>query len=242
MVLAGLYTGQRIGDVSSLTWRQVDFPQRTIHFTTQKTGRHINLPMAKPLESCLLDLPSSDDPEAPVFANAYNQTSNTLARQFSEILMEAGLAPKRNHGKHGKGRTARRELAALSFHCLRHTATSLLKNAGVSDVVAREIIGHDSEAVSRVYTHIESGTLREALDLLPDVNDAPKPKPPPLREKPMNQNESIKALERAVQVAGTKDLLTAPTASTLAKFKRAASGTTALQDKAALRAKQAKRK
>ena len=54
----------------------------------------------------------------------------------------------------------------------RHTATSLLKNAGVSDVVAREIIGHGSVVVSRHYTHIETDTLRSALDRLPDVTAA----------------------------------------------------------------------
>ncbi len=78
---------------------------------------------------------------------------------------------KRKHESTGKGRRAKREMGGLSFHCLRHTATSLLKNAGVSDVIAREIIGHDSEAVSRAYTHIETSALRSALDKLPNVLD-----------------------------------------------------------------------
>src|SRR5207248_3211656 len=51
----------------------------------------------------------------------------------------------------GKGRASRRSLNEISFHALRHTATSLLKNAGASDVVAMDIIGHDSKAVSRQY-------------------------------------------------------------------------------------------
>ena len=50
-----------------------------------------------------------------------------------------------------------------------HTATSLLKNAGVSDVVARDIVGHESEAVSRNYTHIDAETKRAALDKLPEL-------------------------------------------------------------------------
>jgi site-specific recombinase XerD len=36
-------------------------------------------------------------------------------------------------------------------------------------VVARDIVGHDSVAVSRNYTHIETDTLRKAVDLMPDV-------------------------------------------------------------------------
>jgi hypothetical protein len=45
----------------------------------------------------------------------------------------------------------------------------LLKNAGVSDVVTRDIIGHESAAISKNYTHIEAETKRAALNKLPDV-------------------------------------------------------------------------
>jgi hypothetical protein len=49
---------------------------------------------------------------------------------------------------------APRELGETSFHSLRHTTTSLLKNAGVSEAVAMDIIGHDTEAISRILTKI----------------------------------------------------------------------------------------
>ena len=45
----------------------------------------------------------------------------------------------------------------------------MLKNAGVSDSVARDIIGHESAAVSANYTHIDPATKRAALDKMPDV-------------------------------------------------------------------------
>ena len=32
-----------------------------------------------------------------------------------------------------------------------------------------ELIGHDSEAVSRAYTHLDADTLRAAVDRLPDL-------------------------------------------------------------------------
>ena len=48
----------------------------------------------------------------------------------------------------------------LSFHSLRHTATSLLKNAGIPQSVVMDYIGHDSADVSHGYTH----TGREALE------------------------------------------------------------------------------
>jgi integrase len=169
MVIVGLYTGQRSSDLSTLTWRQVDLENGVIHFVTRKTSAPLNIPLAKPLLRYLMERPSADDPDAPLFPTLAGQRSNTIGRQFSEILMEAGLIEHRTHKGRGKGRDTRRDVGGLSFHCLRHTATSLLKNAGVSDVVAREIVGHESEAVSRVYTHIETDTLREAVNKLPDV-------------------------------------------------------------------------
>jgi integrase len=67
-------------------------------------------------------------------------------------MEEAGLvtARKANHAGTGKGRTTKREVSELSFHSLRHSAVTFLKASGASDVLAREIVGHDSAAVSRM--------------------------------------------------------------------------------------------
>jgi integrase len=83
----------------------------------------------------------------------------------------AGLArprPPKNKGV-GKGRDAPRMHSELSFHSLRHTATSLLKATGASEAVARDIIGHDSAEISRHYTHVDEPSKRAALARLPDV-------------------------------------------------------------------------
>jgi len=171
IVLMGLYTGQRLGDCVSVRWQDIDLTEQEIHIRTKKTARPMSLPIAPPLLKYLMSN-AGDDPNAPVFPKAsasYDQSRSTVSRQFGEILATAGLAEKKDHKTKQEGRSARRKTGNLSFHCLRHTATSLLKNAGVSDVVAREIIGHDSEAISRVYTHIEKGTLKKAIGKLPNV-------------------------------------------------------------------------
>jgi hypothetical protein len=46
----------------------------------------------------------------------------------------------------------------------------MLKKAGVSNALAMAIIGHESEAVSRQYTHYSSDDLRAAMAKLPDVS------------------------------------------------------------------------
>ena len=43
----------------------------------------------------------------------------------------------------GDGRDGRRDRHALTFHSLRHTAVTLLKEAGIPQAVVMELIGHD---------------------------------------------------------------------------------------------------
>lgn len=181
IVVTGLYTGLRLGKICDLTWRDVDLQAGELRTFTNKTNKPHPVPIAKVLQDYLLTLSASDDPDTPIFPRAAALASQTRSNQFADILSAAGLQKARTHVKteDGEGRNAERKASRLSFHCLRHTATSLLKNAGVSNVVAMEIIGHDSEAVSRIYTHIESDTLREALNKLPDlVKDLPDQKKP----------------------------------------------------------------
>ena len=140
---------------------------------TQKTDRRVILPIAKPVMAFLENLVATDKPDSPLFSSAFDLCRRNriggLSNQFYSILVAAGLAKPRDHKSKGKGRSSTRQQNSLSFHCLRHTATSLLKNAGVSDVVARDIIGHESEAVSRHYTHIEMETKRRAVEAMPDI-------------------------------------------------------------------------
>jgi len=62
-----------------------------------------------------------------------------------------------------------RELSEISFHSLRHGAVTMLKAAGVSDFIAREIIGRESAAVSRQYSHLSTEHKRNAMRNLPDI-------------------------------------------------------------------------
>jgi len=176
LVLFGLYTGQRLGDLARLTWRAVDLEADEIAFVAQKTGRRIVLPLMQPLSDYLASLSASDDPNAPIFPrSAAIKTTGTLSIQFREILVEAGLAEP-YQSRNRKGRSARRDTSDISFHSFRHSATSMLKNAGVSNALAMAIIGHESEAVSRTYTHHSTDDLRRAMAKLPDVSATPKAK------------------------------------------------------------------
>jgi integrase len=172
LVLFGLYLGQRLGDLARLTWRAVNFETGEIAFTARKTGRRIVLPLVQPLIDYLTSSPASDKPDAYIFPRAATaKRTSALSSQFREILADAGLVEPRTHKSTGKGRSGAREASEISFHSLRHSAVTLLKASGLSDVFAREIVGHESAAVSRQYTHLSTDDLRNAMQRLPDVTN-----------------------------------------------------------------------
>src|SRR5262245_59284582 len=112
----------------------------------------------------------NDNPNAYIFPNAAtHKRANSLSNQFREIMADAGLVEPRRHEKAKQGRSQAREPSELSFHSLRHSAVTMLKAAGVSDFIAREIVGHESAAVSRQYTHLSTDDKRTAMQRLPDV-------------------------------------------------------------------------
>jgi integrase len=157
-------------DLARLTWRAVNLESGEIAFTTRKTGRRIVLPLVQPLSDYLASLSASDNPNAYIFPrSASAKRTGTLSNQFRDILVDAGLVEPRGHEATGKGRSQAREASEISFHSLRHSAVTMLKAAGVSDFMAREIVGHESAAVSLHYTHLTTDDKRAAMQRLPDV-------------------------------------------------------------------------
>ena len=174
MILFAIYTGQRLGDIAALTWASVDLSAQVLRLHTAKTGRQMMIPIAPPLLKHLKSLPLANSPAAPLHPKALASfkkagRTGTLSNQFSNILADAGLRSRVSHRAEKSGRATRRDSSELSFHCLRHTAVTLLKEAGVPHAVVQELIGHDSEQMSEHYTHVGSEALKKAASALPDV-------------------------------------------------------------------------
>jgi integrase len=175
MILCGLYTGQRIGDIARLTWANVDLERGQIKLTTRKTGAVLMIPMAAPLKEHLDTLPTPDArPElAPLHPRAFaivtqQGRSGTLSNQFADLLAAAGLREKKPHRvTSGEGRDGRRESEMLSFHSLRHSAVTLLKEAGIPAAVVQKLIGHESAQMSELYTTVGEEALVKAAAAFP---------------------------------------------------------------------------
>ena len=178
MVLFGLYTGARLGELASLTWQWVDLARNEVRFVTRKTDRPMIVPLARPLREHIERLPAGDNPRQPLHPRAWatvereDGRTGTLSGQFGDILAEAGLVPARSHkaaekAGRGKGRDTRRAVSEISFHSLRHSMVSFLKMAGVNEAVAMDLAGHDSPEISAHYTHLDEQTKLDALNKLP---------------------------------------------------------------------------
>lgn len=169
MALLGLYTGQRLSDLACLRWSNIDLQTATITLRAAKTGALVCLPLAAPALEAVLALPSADRPADPVFPALAAVTHGARSNQFRRALAAVGLAGSISayRKKDGAPAKTRRTTGELSFHSLRHTATTWLKAAGVADGIARAIIGHQSAAVSQRYTHLDLDTMRQAIEKLP---------------------------------------------------------------------------
>jgi integrase len=175
MTLLGLYTGQRLSDVSTARWGQFDMVTKVWSFTSQKTGKDMILPihpvLFKHLQSVRPKHPANDDPLFPRAAGKVERTGKVgqLSKEFHDILAKVGLVETQSTRNTGKGRDTKRKMSLLSFHSLRSTMTSILKESGASQGVAMDIIGHDTPSVSDHYTKISDAVKREWIGKLPDV-------------------------------------------------------------------------
>jgi integrase len=179
LILFGLYTGQRLSDLVSLCWNNIDLPNNQIRFVAAKTNRPVILPIAPPLRKHLESLPSSDNLAAPLHPRAFQSLRHgggrpgPLSCQFGELLVQAGLRPKTDKTGAGQPIAGRRYREyALSFHSLRHTTVSFLHAAGLPQSVAMEFAGHSSAKAHSIYTHTGLAALQQAADALPELGPA----------------------------------------------------------------------
>lgn len=175
MILFGLYTGARLANVATLTWENIDLAAGEIRYIARKGQKAMIVPLAGPLAAHVESLPVSDIPHAPIHPRAYDIVvrqgrASHLSNQFASLLAQAGLREKPVHRKtNGKGCGHGSGQSRLSFHCLRHTAVSILKEAGIPVAVVMELVGHSSREISQHYTHVGKEALATASNTFPDL-------------------------------------------------------------------------
>ncbi|MDB4106686.1 tyrosine-type recombinase/integrase [Akkermansiaceae bacterium] len=172
MILFGAFTGIRLGDCANLKAGNIDLKRKVVHLMPRKTDRKkkiIEVPLHPELLAFLTENPPSPFDATPLFPKLAKVTAGGrkgLSARFRAIMESAGI--ERNVTRRTKDGAAR-ETAARSFHSLRHSFTSFLANANVSEEVRQKMTGHTESTTHQIYTHLELETLRNGVDKIPTL-------------------------------------------------------------------------
>ena len=170
MILLGFYAGARLGDCARMKWGSVNLKGKTISFIPAKTERKRKR-LEVPIHPRLLAWFNTRKPgadSAPVFPTLHDchvGGGHGLSSQFLAVmeLAKVDRGTTRHATDHARAQHAK------SFHSLRHSLTSTLANADVSEEIRRRITGHESVEVHAKYTHHERETLARAVEKMPSV-------------------------------------------------------------------------
>ena len=178
LILVAAFTGLRLGDAARLSWTSVDLEARRITLVpskTKKKKREVRIPIQPDLLAFFESVPiHSDKPDAPVFEKLSTVEIGAragLSQTFNKIMLAAGV----DRGKpsrvieEGQEKGAGRITYERGFHSLRHTFTSWLRNAGVSEEDRMALTGHTTRESHQIYSHTDEAALRDAVAKLPSL-------------------------------------------------------------------------
>lgn len=164
------YTGARMYEALSLEWTDVNEREAWVVFRETKR--------------------KGEDRGVPLHPVALAAVRATAARSGKVFRTQAGHpyydTEKRAGGqvKTGwRGMCRRAEVADVTPHTMRHTFSTWLTMAGVSDRVRDELMGHASSETSRIYSHVPRAELVAAVARLPAISVHFARNPPPRPEK-----------------------------------------------------------
>ena len=177
-IMLGLYLGLRRSEVLGLRWKDIDFDQNMVHIRntvtfmrtrieteqTKSSASCRDLPLMESLKTYLLSIREHQEEMKQLMGNCYHETGHVCCRedgsdfppdyitcQFKKILAKNHLPP-------------------IRFHELRHTAGSLLINAGADVKRVQEFLGHEDVSTTlNIYTHLTLETRRATSDMMDSI-------------------------------------------------------------------------
>lgn len=147
------YSGLRLSEILSLTWKDIDFANNTIfvhnstHFTT-KSKRNRMIPMNLELSLILKKRKGLVTTESEFIFHTHNVPlrSKTVSKAFKRYVLRAKINSK------------------LHFHSLRHSFATLLVTKGVSLYAVQNLLGHSSSETTMIYSHLQPQSLHNEVN------------------------------------------------------------------------------
>jgi integrase len=137
IVRFAIATAMRQGEILALTWERVDLQRHTVFLPTTKNGEPRLVPLSRTAEACLSRRQKDKGP-------VWSLNADSLKYYYFKAVKKAGIT-------------------GLTFHDLRHEATSRLVEKGLPIMTVQAITGHKSTQMLKRYTHISADKLVEAV-------------------------------------------------------------------------------
>jgi integrase len=169
MVLVGVTTGARHGEVTALEWTDIEgdvivFRRRQDQGDVAagtKTGKVVRAPLLPWVKEAL------DEHRADMLADQHPGLSTGL-------IFPAYIDPQKSAYNGYRGASSTRKwmhracklagVPRISFHGLRHTLNTLLLETGTSEALVQSITGHSTNHMTLHYAHISDEAKRNVVD------------------------------------------------------------------------------
>lgn len=148
------HTGMRQNEITNLKWSAINFKdsvikvQITDSFMTKNRRERI-IPINNSLREVLDNLYSQRKGDY-VFhkPTGIRFNNNHVSKSFKQAVRDAKLDER------------------IKFHDLRHGFASSLVQKGVSLYIVKELLGHENQSTTQIYSHLQNRNLHEAVELL----------------------------------------------------------------------------
>ncbi len=156
LVRFAVETGMRRGELAGMTWDMVDLRKRTVTLPETKNGEKRTVPLSTEAVRVLANLARRLDEEV------WGIKPDSITQAFLRALSRARkVYEKECEEKKEKPDPA--YLVDLTFHDLRHEATSRFFEKGLNPMQVAAITGHKTLQMLKRYTHLKAEDLAEML-------------------------------------------------------------------------------
>jgi integrase len=145
MFLFGCFTGLSLGNLETLTYKQIE--DDTVKFFRTKTKTWQHVPLSHTALALIGETPNRE-PGSRIF--------NTPSRRYSQTLVE----------KWGKQAGIKKH---VHMHLSRHTFATLSLTQGADLFTVSKLLGHKKIATTQIYGKVIDSAKRKAVDALPQL-------------------------------------------------------------------------
>ncbi|MHB8368324.1 MAG: tyrosine-type recombinase/integrase [Leptospirales bacterium] len=139
IVRFALETAMRRGEIAGMTWEMVDLKKRTVTLPETKNGEKRIVPLSSEALRILSGIPRRLD------GSVWGIREDPISRAFIRACKRA-------------------KVEGLTFHDLRHEATSRLFEKGFNPMEVAAITGHKTLQMLKRYTHLKAEDLAKRMD------------------------------------------------------------------------------